>query len=64
MPDLKTSISLSETEFKKGIYLLGLTSKYAQDERVKTRDVKVFSGQDKTPDPWHLLSDSPSYANH
>lgn len=64
MPDLKTSISLSETEFKKGTYLPGLTSKYAQDERVKTRDVMVFSGQDKTPDPWHLLSDRPSYANH
>lgn len=64
MPDLKTSISLPETEFKKGTYLPGLTSNYAQDERIKTRDVMVFSGQDKTPDPWHLLSDRPSYANH
>ena len=60
MPDLKTSISLSETEFKKGTYLPGLTSKYTQDERVKPRDLMVFSGQD----PWHLLSDRPSYANH
>ena len=35
MPDLKTSISLSETEFKKGTYLPGLTSKYTQNGRVK-----------------------------
>ena len=64
MPVLKTSISPSETEFKKGTYLPGLTSKYTQDERVKPRDLMVFSGQDKTPDPWHLLLDRLSYANH
>ena len=65
MPDLKTSFSLSETEFKKAQGNMHmLTSKYTQDERVKPRDLMVFSGQDKTPDPWHLLSDRPSYANH